>query len=86
MIGVTNPFFAKVLKHWPHILRIGDASSTGESSSKAEKSLKYVPSLLDKYVWKNSFLERYRAPVNGLSQNRVFTRDTSRIYIRTSHC
>ncbi|XP_046841113.1 protein DENND6A-like, partial [Xenia sp. Carnegie-2017] len=23
IIGVTNPFFAKTLQHWPHILRIG---------------------------------------------------------------
>lgn len=27
LIGVTNPFFAKALQHWPHIIRIGDYSS-----------------------------------------------------------
>uniref|UniRef100_A0A8C2DM06 DENN/MADD domain containing 6Aa n=1 Tax=Cyprinus carpio TaxID=7962 RepID=A0A8C2DM06_CYPCA len=24
ILGVTNPFFAKTLQHWPHIIRIGD--------------------------------------------------------------
>jgi hypothetical protein len=23
LLGVTNPFFAKALQHWPHIIRIG---------------------------------------------------------------
>lgn len=25
MLGVTNPFFSKALKHWPHIVKLGDA-------------------------------------------------------------
>nr|SVE94134.1 EOG090X031T [Simocephalus serrulatus] len=32
LLGVTNPFFAKALQHWPHIIRIGGeipSSSTG---------------------------------------------------------
>lgn len=24
VLGVTNPFFAKTLQHWPHIVRLGD--------------------------------------------------------------
>ena len=24
ILGVTNPFFAKTLQHWPHIVRLGD--------------------------------------------------------------
>ncbi|XP_042911217.1 protein DENND6B isoform X2 [Parasteatoda tepidariorum] len=27
ILGVTNPFFAKTLQHWPHIIRIGDLQS-----------------------------------------------------------
>ncbi len=27
LLGVTNPFFAKALKHWPHIVKLGDANS-----------------------------------------------------------
>jgi hypothetical protein len=26
VLGVTNPFFAKTLQHWPHIVRMGDPS------------------------------------------------------------
>jgi hypothetical protein len=29
LLGVTNPFFSKALKHWPHIVKLGDASSAG---------------------------------------------------------
>lgn len=24
ILGVTNPFFAKTLHHWPHTVRLGD--------------------------------------------------------------
>ena len=24
LLGVTNPFFGKALKHWPHIVKLGD--------------------------------------------------------------
>lgn len=39
IIGVTNPFFSKALRHWPHILRIGDASLIGQHTN-SEKLLK----------------------------------------------
>lgn len=29
IIGVTNPFFSKMLAHWPHIIRLGPASAKG---------------------------------------------------------
>lgn len=29
VLGVTNPFFAKTLQHWPHIIRICDAPTLG---------------------------------------------------------
>ncbi|XP_077987090.1 protein DENND6A-like isoform X2 [Glandiceps talaboti] len=29
VLGVTNPFFAKTLQHWPHIIRIGDMGPVG---------------------------------------------------------
>ena len=29
ILGVTNPFFTKTLEHWPHIVRIGEASAKG---------------------------------------------------------
>ena len=30
ILGVTNPFFAKTLQHWPHMVRIGEMSNLGE--------------------------------------------------------
>ncbi|KAA0707539.1 Protein DENND6A DENN domain-containing protein 6A [Triplophysa tibetana] len=33
ILGVTNPFFAKTLQHWPHIIRIGDMKQTGVYSA-----------------------------------------------------
>lgn len=35
ILGVTNPFFAKTLQHWPHIIRIGD--NTGSPSTQKHK-------------------------------------------------
>lgn len=29
ILGVTNPFFAKTLQHWPHIVRITDTEYSG---------------------------------------------------------
>ncbi|XP_055999780.1 protein DENND6A-like isoform X4 [Ostrea edulis] len=29
VLGVTNPFFAKTLQHWPHIIRIGEMMTQG---------------------------------------------------------
>lgn len=30
ILGVTNPFFAKTLQHWPHIIRISNGSNSGK--------------------------------------------------------
>ncbi|XP_042237259.1 protein DENND6A-like isoform X2 [Homarus americanus] len=35
ILGVTNPFFAKTLQHWPHIIRIGD--NTGSPNTQKHK-------------------------------------------------
>lgn len=40
ILGVTNPFFTKTLQHWPHIVRIGDASSGQASAAAAGKTFK----------------------------------------------
>ena len=46
ILGVTNPFFAKALQHWPHVVRIGDSPAsplrsalTGGSRNKLPASL-----------------------------------------------
>uniref|UniRef100_A0A8C8RKE2 DENN domain containing 6B n=1 Tax=Pelusios castaneus TaxID=367368 RepID=A0A8C8RKE2_9SAUR len=30
VVGVTNPFFIKMLQHWPHVLRIGELKMSGD--------------------------------------------------------
>ncbi|KAL5014632.1 hypothetical protein ScPMuIL_008902 [Solemya velum] len=43
ILGVTNPFFAKTLQHWPHIIRIGEMMEVG--SPKGFNKLKKASSL-----------------------------------------
>ena len=31
MLGVTNPFFAKTLQQWPHIIRVGEMPNLSKS-------------------------------------------------------
>ncbi|ESN94997.1 hypothetical protein HELRODRAFT_87300 [Helobdella robusta] len=62
ILGVTNPFFAKTLQHWPHIIRVGDASEGWWGGGwvvcwkvKSHKSLDVYPGLYTRYV---PFLKR----------------------------
>ncbi|XP_063267644.1 protein DENND6A isoform X4 [Prinia subflava] len=46
ILGVTNPFFAKTLQHWPHIIRIGDIKLPGEVPKQMKvKKLKNLKTL-----------------------------------------
>ncbi|XP_078270729.1 protein DENND6A isoform X3 [Rhinoraja longicauda] len=46
ILGVTNPFFAKTLQHWPHIIRIGDMSPAGDIPKQVKvKKLKNLKTL-----------------------------------------
>ncbi|NXA33370.1 DEN6A protein, partial [Eudromia elegans] len=46
ILGVTNPFFAKTLQHWPHIIRIGDIKLPGEIPKQVKvKKLKNLKTL-----------------------------------------
>ena len=41
LLGVTNPFFGKALKHWPHIVKLGDTNTLSgllKSPSKSSSS------------------------------------------------
>uniref|UniRef100_A0AAQ5Z8W1 UDENN domain-containing protein n=1 Tax=Amphiprion ocellaris TaxID=80972 RepID=A0AAQ5Z8W1_AMPOC len=53
ILGVTNPFFAKTLQHWPHIIRIGDMKQAGEMAKQMKvkklKNLKTLDSKPGKY-------------------------------------
>ncbi|XP_053508901.1 DENN/MADD domain containing 6Aa isoform X2 [Ictalurus furcatus] len=45
VLGVTNPFFAKTLQHWPHIIRIGDMKQTEMAKQMKVKKLKNLKTL-----------------------------------------
>ena len=38
ILGVTNPFFAKTLAHWPNLIRIGDLDRVGSATSGGDPS------------------------------------------------
>lgn len=56
ILGVTNPFFAKTLQHWPHMVRIGEMTNLVISSRRspvvghnAKRTLSSKPGIYTKY-------------------------------------
>ncbi|KAG7199940.1 hypothetical protein KM043_014376 [Ampulex compressa] len=60
ILGVTNPFFAKTLQHWPHIIRINNGSSNENQKCKIKKSenLKVLDSKPGVYTQYKPFLQK----------------------------
>ncbi|XP_023722839.1 protein DENND6A isoform X3 [Cryptotermes secundus] len=61
ILGVTNPFFAKTLQHWPHIIRICDAphiSATQKHKLKKGGNLKMLDSKPGVYTYYHPFLQK----------------------------
>ncbi|KAK3103615.1 hypothetical protein FSP39_020536 [Pinctada imbricata] len=61
ILGVTNPFFAKTLQHWPHIIRIGEMSThapKGFNKLKKASSLKTLDSKPGVYTRYKAFLNK----------------------------
>ncbi|XP_070594566.1 protein DENND6A [Erythrolamprus reginae] len=62
ILGVTNPFFAKTLQHWPHIIRIGDVKVSGEVPKQVKikklKNLKTLDSKPGVYTSYKSYLNK----------------------------
>ncbi|XP_026857939.1 DENN/MADD domain containing 6Aa isoform X1 [Electrophorus electricus] len=62
ILGVTNPFFAKTLQHWPHIIRIGDMKQTEEMAKQMKvkklKNLKTLDSKPGVYSAYKTFLNK----------------------------
>ncbi|XP_068080251.1 protein DENND6A isoform X1 [Danio rerio] len=62
ILGVTNPFFAKTLQHWPHIIRIGDMKTAGEMAKQMKvkklKNLKTLDSKPGVYTAYKPFLNK----------------------------
>lgn len=42
ILGVTNPFFAKTLQHWPHIIRISNGGTNGKFLTDENKEYIYI--------------------------------------------
>lgn len=63
ILGVTNPFFAKTLRHWPHILRVAEENgSIKESpkykSAKKTENIKVLDAKPGLYTQYKSFLQK----------------------------
>ncbi|XP_043675601.1 protein DENND6A isoform X1 [Vespula pensylvanica] len=60
ILGVTNPFFAKTLQHWPHIIRIsnGGTNETQKYRIKKSENLKVLDSKPGVYTQYKSFLQK----------------------------
>ncbi|XP_069823095.1 protein DENND6A [Dendropsophus ebraccatus] len=62
IFGVTNPFFAKTLQHWPHIIRIGDVKLAGDVPKQVKvkklKTLKTLDSKPGVYSAYKSYLNK----------------------------
>uniref|UniRef100_A0A8D0ATC4 DENN/MADD domain containing 6Aa n=1 Tax=Sander lucioperca TaxID=283035 RepID=A0A8D0ATC4_SANLU len=76
ILGVTNPFFAKTLQHWPHIIRIGDMKQAGEMAKQMKvkklKNLKTLDSKPGKYFIQYEHFNNYDFLIvfQGVQQKR----------------
>ncbi|VDI55569.1 Hypothetical predicted protein [Mytilus galloprovincialis] len=69
ILGVTNPFFAKTLQHWPHIIRIGEMMTQtpkGFNKLKKASSLKTLDSKPGVYTRYKPFLNKDKAILKRL--------------------
>ncbi|XP_044576339.1 protein DENND6A [Cotesia glomerata] len=60
ILGVTNPFFAKTLQRWPHIIRVCDVTNNDSKKYKIKKvdSLKILDSKPGVYTQYKTFLQK----------------------------
>ncbi|XP_077862592.1 protein DENND6A-like [Saccoglossus kowalevskii] len=70
ILGVTNPFFAKTLQHWPHIIRIGEMGPVDKSSWKKKKSsnIKTLESKPGVYTRYKPFLNKDKTVLKRLQK------------------
>ncbi|XP_077540592.1 protein DENND6B [Haemaphysalis longicornis] len=79
ILGVTNPFFAKTLQHWPHVLRLGD-DPLPDSPQKLKKAgqLRTLDSKPGLYTQYKPFLQKDKVLLKKLSKG-VQTRRPSEV-------
>lgn len=72
ILGVTNPFFAKTLQHWPHVIRIGEMlpSESAKSFNKLKKggNLKTLDSKPGVYTRYKPFLSKDKTILKRLAK------------------
>ncbi|XP_071081895.1 protein DENND6B-like isoform X1 [Haliotis cracherodii] len=76
ILGVTNPFFAKTLQHWPHIIRIGEMGGIGSSPKpfnklKKASALKTLDSKPGVYTRYKAFLSKDKAILKRLIKGQM---------------
>uniref|UniRef100_A0A8C9UVZ5 DENN domain containing 6A n=1 Tax=Spermophilus dauricus TaxID=99837 RepID=A0A8C9UVZ5_SPEDA len=75
ILGVTNPFFAKTLQHWPHIIRIGDLKPAGEIPKQVKvkklKNLKTLDSKPGVYTSYKPYLNRDEEIIKQLQKKHT---------------
>ncbi|CAH0391180.1 unnamed protein product [Bemisia tabaci] len=78
ILGVTNPFFAKTLQHWPHVIKIPDSANLDNSQTfklkKRGSGLKLLDSKPGVYTQYQPHLQKDKAIVKkllkGITTNR----------------
>lgn len=60
ILGVTNPFFAKTLQHWPHIIKTCDGGFSGQKLRRAG-NLRMLDSRPGVYTQYRPFLHKDKA-------------------------
>ncbi|CAH1784707.1 unnamed protein product, partial [Owenia fusiformis] len=69
LLGVTNPFFAKTLQHWPHIVRIGElVEAKGLNKLKKAGNLKTLDSKPGVYTRYKAHLQKDKTILKRLAK------------------
>lgn len=68
ILGVTNPFFAKTLHHWPHTIRLGEDYGQAQKYKlkKNNASVKMLDSTPGVYTTYKPFLQKDKAIIKNL--------------------
>ncbi|XP_075219220.1 protein DENND6B isoform X2 [Lycorma delicatula] len=69
ILGVTNPFFAKTLQHWPHIIKVAESSNIDCSQKlklRKGNNLKMLDSKPGLYTHYTGFLQKDKAIIKTL--------------------
>ncbi|KAK9890143.1 hypothetical protein WA026_008949 [Henosepilachna vigintioctopunctata] len=74
ILGVTNPFFAKTLHHWPHSIRLDDKDQAQTHKLKKTANTKLLDNNPGVYTVYKSFLQKDKSIikklVNGVTRRR----------------